>query len=171
MEQASMTTDNLRNTMATVEAMKSANKEMKKQYGKLDIDKIEVGREISIVISTFVLMRVRQSIHYDMEDLIEQANEIQESLGRSYGVPEEVDEADLEAGSSSVPSNVPPRTSNLGLCRAGSIGGRSPRKRDRHTVLSQGGVGCSARICRRGTGGERTYGTLSANRLGKARCV
>jgi charged multivesicular body protein 5 len=42
MEQASMTTDNLRNTMATVEVMKSANKEMKKQYGKLDIDKIEV---------------------------------------------------------------------------------------------------------------------------------
>jgi hypothetical protein len=36
-----------------------------------------------------------------MEDLIEQANEIQESLGRSYGVPDEVDEADLQAGTSS----------------------------------------------------------------------
>ena len=33
-----------------------------------------------------------------MEDLIEQANEIQESLGRSYGVPDEVDEAELQAG-------------------------------------------------------------------------
>lgn len=33
-----------------------------------------------------------------MEDLIEQANEIQETMGRTYGVPEEVDEADLEAG-------------------------------------------------------------------------
>lgn len=33
-----------------------------------------------------------------MEDLIEQANDIQESLGRSYGVPDEVDEADLQAG-------------------------------------------------------------------------
>jgi hypothetical protein len=33
-----------------------------------------------------------------MEDLIEQANEIQESLGRSYAVPDEIDEADLEAG-------------------------------------------------------------------------
>lgn len=41
-----------------------------------------------------------QSIHYDMEDMIEQANEIQESLGRSYGVPDEVDEADLQAGMS-----------------------------------------------------------------------
>lgn len=29
--------------MATVDAMKMANKEMKKQYGKIDIDKIEVS--------------------------------------------------------------------------------------------------------------------------------
>lgn len=42
MEQASLTTENLRNTMATVDAMKTANKELKKQYGKLDVDKIEV---------------------------------------------------------------------------------------------------------------------------------
>jgi hypothetical protein len=34
-----------------------------------------------------------------MEDLIEQANEVQESLSRSYAVPDELDEADLEAGS------------------------------------------------------------------------
>lgn len=37
-------------------------------------------------------------MHYDMEDLLEQANEIQETLGRSYAVPDEIDEADLEAG-------------------------------------------------------------------------
>lgn len=37
-------------------------------------------------------------MHYDMEDLIEQANEVQESMSRTYGVPDEVDEADLEAG-------------------------------------------------------------------------
>ncbi|WVO15394.1 hypothetical protein L204_103052 [Cryptococcus depauperatus] len=78
MEQAAMTTENLKNTMATVDAMRIANKEMKRQYKGIDIDRIE-------------------SIHYDMEDLIEQANEIQESLGRSYGVPDEVDEADLQA--------------------------------------------------------------------------
>lgn len=30
--------------MATVDAMKIANKEMRKQYGKIDIDKIEVRR-------------------------------------------------------------------------------------------------------------------------------
>lgn len=78
MESAALTTDNLRNTMATVDAMKLANKEMRKQYGKIDIDKIE-------------------NMHYDMEELLEQANEIQESLGRSYTVPDEIDEADLEA--------------------------------------------------------------------------
>lgn len=44
MESASLATDNLRNTMATVDAMKIANKEMRKQYGKIDIDKIEVRR-------------------------------------------------------------------------------------------------------------------------------
>ncbi|KAL5508389.1 VPS60 [Sanghuangporus vaninii] len=78
MESAALATENLRNTMATVDAMKVANKEMKKQYGKIDIDKIE-------------------NMHYDMEDLLEQANEIQESLGRSYAVPDEIDEADLQA--------------------------------------------------------------------------
>jgi len=78
MESAALATENLRNTMATVDAMKQANTELRKQYGKIDIDKIE-------------------NIHYDMEDLLEQANEIQETLGRSYAVPDELDEADLEA--------------------------------------------------------------------------
>ncbi|PAV20471.1 vacuolar sorting-associated 60 [Pyrrhoderma noxium] len=78
MESAALATENLRNTMATVDAMKLANKEIKKQYGKIDINKIE-------------------NMHYEMEDLLEQANEIQESLGRSYAVPDELDEADLQA--------------------------------------------------------------------------
>lgn len=42
MESAALATDNLRNTMATVDAMQIANKEMRRQYGKIDIDKIEV---------------------------------------------------------------------------------------------------------------------------------
>lgn len=78
-----MTTENLSNTMATVDAMQTANKQMKKQYGKIDIDKID-------------------TIQDDMQDLIESATEVQETLGRSYGVPEEIDEADLEAGVFSV---------------------------------------------------------------------
>jgi len=78
MESAALATENLRNTMATVDAMKVANKEIRKQYGKIDVDQIE-------------------NMHYDMEELLEQANEIQETLGRSYAVPDEIDEADLEA--------------------------------------------------------------------------
>ncbi|KAG9101700.1 hypothetical protein FS749_004509 [Ceratobasidium sp. UAMH 11750] len=78
MESAAMAAENLRNTMATMDAMQTANKELRRQYGKVDIDKIE-------------------SVHYDMEDLLEQANEIQGMMSQSYGVPDEVDEADLEA--------------------------------------------------------------------------
>ncbi|KAH6915040.1 vacuolar protein sorting-associated protein 60 [Coprinopsis sp. MPI-PUGE-AT-0042] len=78
MESAALATENLRNTMATVSAMEVANKAIKKQYGKIDIDKIE-------------------NMHYDMEELLEQANEIQETLARSYALPDEIDEADLEA--------------------------------------------------------------------------
>ena len=37
----------------------------------------------------------------ELEDMLEQANEVQEALGRSYGTPD-VDEDDLEAGLSSV---------------------------------------------------------------------
>jgi len=42
MESTALTTENLRNTMATVEAMRTANKELKQQYGKIDVDRIDV---------------------------------------------------------------------------------------------------------------------------------
>ena len=42
MEQASFTTENLRNVISTVDAMQIANKEMQKQYKKIDITKIVV---------------------------------------------------------------------------------------------------------------------------------
>ncbi|CAJ0651155.1 8412_t:CDS:2 [Entrophospora sp. SA101] len=82
MEQASFTTDNLRNVMTTVDAMQTANKEMQKQYKKIDINKIEVPINFT---------------RNDMEDLFEQANDIQETLGRTYGLPEDIDENELEA--------------------------------------------------------------------------
>lgn len=40
LEQAIMTTDNLYNTMVTVDAMKQANLEMTKRYGKINISQI-----------------------------------------------------------------------------------------------------------------------------------
>ncbi|KAI8080462.1 Snf7 family [Thamnidium elegans] len=78
MEQAQMTTENLRNVMATVDAMQTANKEMKKQYKNVNLDKIDLLQD-------------------EMEDLMEQANEVQETLGRSYNLPDDIDEDDLEA--------------------------------------------------------------------------
>ncbi|KGO38085.1 Snf7 [Penicillium expansum] len=78
MEQAGMMQDNLKNVMTTVDAMKTTTKELKKQYGKVDVDKIEQMQD-------------------EMADLMEVGNEIQESISRAYDVPEDVDEAELDA--------------------------------------------------------------------------
>ncbi|KAF2754820.1 charged multivesicular body protein 5 [Pseudovirgaria hyperparasitica] len=78
MEQAGMMQDNLKNTMTTVDAMKTTTKELRKQYGKVNIDKIE-------------------KLQDEMADLMDIGNEIQESISRSYDVPEDVDEAELDA--------------------------------------------------------------------------
>jgi charged multivesicular body protein 5 len=78
MEQAQTMQDNLKNVMTTVDALKTTNKELKKQYGKVDIDKIE-------------------QLQDEMADLLDVGNDIQESLARSYDVPEDVDEAELDA--------------------------------------------------------------------------
>lgn len=76
--QAQMTTDNLKNTMITVDAMKRTNKELRRTYGKIDVDKLEDMQD-------------------EMLDLIDQSNEIQDALGRSYDVPEDISEGELDA--------------------------------------------------------------------------
>jgi len=78
MEQAGMMQDNLKNVMTTVDAMKTTTKTLKKQYGQVDIDQIE-------------------RLQDDMVDLMEMGNEIQESISRAYDIPEDVDEAELDA--------------------------------------------------------------------------
>jgi len=78
MEQAGMMQDNLKNVMTTVDAMKTTNKDLKKQYGKINIDKIERMQD-------------------EMADLMDIGNDIQESISRSYDIPEDVDEAELDA--------------------------------------------------------------------------
>jgi charged multivesicular body protein 5 len=64
--------------MTQVDAMKSTNKELRRQYGKIDIDKIE-------------------RLQDEMADLMDMGNDIQESLARSYDIPDEVDEEELDA--------------------------------------------------------------------------
>jgi charged multivesicular body protein 5 len=78
MEQADMMTANLRNTMATVDVMKETSRTLRKQYGRIDLDRIE-------------------RLQDEMADLLDMGNDIQESLGRAYDVPEDVDEAELDA--------------------------------------------------------------------------
>jgi charged multivesicular body protein 5 len=78
MEQAGMMQDNLKNVMTTVDAMKTTNKALKQQYGKVDIDKIERMQD-------------------EMQDLMDVGNEINESISRAYDVPDDVDEAELDA--------------------------------------------------------------------------
>ena len=72
MEQAGMMQDNLKNVMTTVDAMKTTNKALKQQYGKINIDKIE-------------------KLQDEMADLMDMGNDIQDAISRSYDVPEEVD--------------------------------------------------------------------------------
>lgn len=43
MEQAHLTTENMRNVATTVDAMKTANKEMKRAYRGVNLDKIDVS--------------------------------------------------------------------------------------------------------------------------------
>lgn len=77
LEQANFATQQLKETKATVDAMKSGVKQMKQEYKNINLGEIE-------------------DLQDDMEDMMADANEVQEMLGRTYGVPD-VDETELEA--------------------------------------------------------------------------
>merc|ERR1711983_750703 len=64
-------------TKDTVNAMKSGVKAMKKEFKNVNIEQIEDMQD-------------------ELADMLEDANEVQEVMGRSYGMPE-IDEDDLEA--------------------------------------------------------------------------
>ena len=76
-EQQNMAIQSMRDTKTTVQAMQMGLKEMKKEFKKIDLNKIE-------------------DLQDDMADILEQANEVQDVMGRTYGMPE-VDESELEA--------------------------------------------------------------------------
>eukprot|EP01135_Chromosphaera_perkinsii_P010230 Nk52_evm3s2062 gene=Nk52_evmTU3s2062 len=78
MEQANFTTQTLKDTAVTVDAMRAGMREMKTANKKLNVDQID-------------------DLQDELADMMEDANIIQESLGRTYGLPDDVDEADLEA--------------------------------------------------------------------------
>jgi charged multivesicular body protein 5 len=76
MDQVKFAQESMVDTVATVSAMKDANKELKKQFKAIDVNKVE-------------------DLQDDMSDLLEQSEEIQSVLGRSYNL-EGVDESELE---------------------------------------------------------------------------
>ncbi|TQS31705.1 hypothetical protein Golomagni_08006 [Golovinomyces magnicellulatus] len=76
MEQAQSMQDNLKNVMTQVDAMKGTQKELRKQYGKINVDDIE-------------------RLQDELADLMDAGNEIQDSLARSYDIP---DELEMEMG-------------------------------------------------------------------------
>jgi len=75
-DQTKFATESVQGTKDMVAAMKSASKELKTGFKDINIDEIE-------------------DLHEDMSELMEESEEIQEVLGRSYGVPDELDETDL----------------------------------------------------------------------------
>lgn len=77
LEQSNYAIQSLKDTKTTVDAMKIGVKQFKKEYKNVNIDNIE-------------------DLQDELEDLTEQANEIQEVMGRSYGMPE-IDDDELEA--------------------------------------------------------------------------
>merc|ERR1719267_148548 len=77
MQQIMFAQEGLKETADTVVAMKEANKALKKQFKAININQVE-------------------DLQDDMADLLEQAEEIQSAMGRSYNT-DDIDEADLEA--------------------------------------------------------------------------
>lgn len=77
MEQTLMATQTLKDTKATVNAMKIGVKDMKKEFKNVNIEQIEDMQD-------------------ELADMLEDANEVQEVMGKAYGMPE-IDEDDLEA--------------------------------------------------------------------------
>lgn len=77
MEQANYAAQSMKDTQATVAAMRDGVGQMKKEFKKVNIDDIE-------------------DLQDDMADMLEQSDEVQEALGRTYGVPD-IDEDELAA--------------------------------------------------------------------------
>ena len=78
LEQVSFATQSARDTAVQVQAMQASAKELKAQFKTkaFDVDKID-------------------ALNDEMADLMDQANEIQEVLGRNYNVPDDIDEDEL----------------------------------------------------------------------------
>ncbi|KAK6790340.1 hypothetical protein RDI58_014140 [Solanum bulbocastanum] len=76
LDQVSFAAEGIKDAQQTMAAMKSANKELKGMMKTVSIQDVD-------------------NLQDEMTDLMDVSNEIQETLGRSYGVPDNVDEEEL----------------------------------------------------------------------------
>ncbi|MCO5594252.1 hypothetical protein L7F22_048279 [Adiantum nelumboides] len=76
LDQVAFATEGIKDAQQTMAAMKAANKDLKGTLKTLKIDDVDRMQD-------------------DMMDLMDISNEIQESLGRSYSVPDDIDEDEL----------------------------------------------------------------------------
>ncbi|KAJ9694983.1 hypothetical protein PVL29_010459 [Vitis rotundifolia] len=79
LDQVSFAAEGIKDAQQTMTAMKAANKELKGMMKTVKIEDID-------------------SMQDEMMDLMDVSSEIQESLGRSYNVPDDIDEDDLMGG-------------------------------------------------------------------------
>ncbi|KAJ6800438.1 charged multivesicular body protein 5-like isoform X2 [Iris pallida] len=102
LDQVNFAAEGIKDAQQTMSALKSANKDLKGMMKTVKIQDID-------------------SMQDEMMDLMDVSNEIQESLGRSYNIPDDIDEEDLmgeldaleadmglETESDSVPSYLQP---------------------------------------------------------------
>ena len=68
----------IRDRLTTVQAMKTASKTLKKEVKKVDLSQIE-------------------DLQDDLADMMEDVNDVQDVLGQSYGIGDDIDDADLDA--------------------------------------------------------------------------
>jgi charged multivesicular body protein 5 len=79
LEQVAFATEGIKDAQQTMSAMKAANKDLKGTMKTLKIDDIDKMQD-------------------EMMDLVDYSSEIQETLGRSYNVPDDLDEEELMGG-------------------------------------------------------------------------
>lgn len=100
MEQANYAHQTLKDTHATVAAMKDGVKQMKKEFKKINIEEIDVHNYFCYKLSGCHIVFYLQDIQDEMADLLDQSEEVQDALGRNYNTPELDDDelaAELEA--------------------------------------------------------------------------
>lgn len=97
MEQANFAHQTLKDTQTTVIAMKDGMKAMKRDFKKINIDDIDVsvGRKENVK-SSRAKRCFFQDVQDELADMLDQADEVQEALGRNYNTPE-LDDDELAA--------------------------------------------------------------------------